>query len=470
MPNPFYTEAAHRVITLSGLAQLATDVKKVLREKGNPNKLFVINSSRDISVLVKLMPSDACYAVILQGSGQTHKTPILIHNNRFLILDSLGQAPTFHEIEHAIISSYPEASPPTILFSAHQRQSDMSNCGTDAIDVAKKALFLGKNLIDQQQQNGQKYCHPALAQLTQGVGRIHPLARKGVVQNQLYTNTNPEEMHALVVNPETERGTTMTRHFQDDEVIANGKYNLLLDNLAEQNFNHLDDLYQDLEQEDLYARARQAFPLNMLEKASSATLKKMFSSYEEKQQFIYEKLDMVKQQPGITLIAMPLLSDARHLKNKQAEIQLTCDLLEASYAEGNQLISLLDIAKLKYLLAYIEEKLSVLQHPSSPLFQQKRFMSDNAHLKLTPERVRSAQVTPEGTPEKKQIQLQPNAFFTPQRQKPSFSESGLDLFFKPSDENPSLDPPKNNGAAAADANTDDNWAEDFEEWGAAFDH
>ncbi len=455
--NLFYTERTaaagkERIITLAGLAQLADDVKQMLKEKSNKHRLFIINTPEDISVLIKLMPANAYYSVILQSSTEVHKTPILIHHHRFLILDSLGQADNFHQIKDLILSSYPKASPPTILFSAHARQSDQYNCGSDAIAVARKALILGPQIIDEQAEKGEKYCHPEFAQLTQSVARIKPTARKGV--KETYQDTHP--MSTLVVDDKTLQATTLQGHFINKDVIAAGKYNLYLDQLAAEDITRLDAL-QHLPEEEIKQRAYRAFPLRLLEKASTQTLKKFFLNDKERKDFIDEKL-ITKRYPGLTIIAIPLRHCPLNLKNKQEAIQSEYTLLETAYAQGNQSISLVALAKLKYLLAYIEEQLVVLKQSDTPLFQQKKYLSDNAHLKTTPERrPRSTHATPDTTPERKPEQ-QKVKFFTPATEKTPLSE--LHLPFDESSRDTRFDAPTNHLAAAED---------DEEEWGAACD-
>jgi len=195
--NPLYYtgEKAKALITLPGLAQLAYDVNQRLTRQGNA--LYTINSTKDLTILIKLIPPSQCYGVLLQGNDGPHNTPIMIHNHRYYVLDSLGNAPSYGDIEKAIKNCYEKTLTPEVFYSNHMRQSDTFSCGSDALIIIEEALRIGSKIIDERLSKDEKYLHPALVKYTQGVARVKQINRKGV-SPQTYSLLYPEELKNII--------------------------------------------------------------------------------------------------------------------------------------------------------------------------------------------------------------------------------------------------------------------------------
>ncbi len=333
---------APQPLSLVDLRLLAS--RAVIKDELQSDQLFILNHPQDIPLLVSLMPPDAYYGIIIQADPaiDIHKTPIVVHNNRYLILDSLGDhdgLPMLRDIISA--NAHKNGVEAHIIAPQFQRQSDTYSCGTDAFVVISEALKLGPSILEEHAKNGPRYLAAQFAKWTQGRTRLEPLYKKGAKGHELF------KLHPKVAKQPIESGgqKDTAKDFVNRHLTDNGKYNLAIDKIRGRQ-----NAILRVETKHLSEESYQDALLS-----GSAVEKLLDLPYKRLESLFLQYTGRSESTLADGICASETTFDELTAKKNLCEIEMNSAI--ESYLNGEQFIALQDILSHVFALRNVEKRL-----------------------------------------------------------------------------------------------------------------
>lgn len=141
--NPLGVHLLHHYYT--------TSISRLTNEKKMPHPVYNLDHPKDIPLIMACAEKEGLktYGMIILTGGR-HHTPVLVHNNKVFILESLGTATSRVGINSAtqiaMAVQHAPTKPDQIVTFEEARQYDAVSCGADSFMALKQAFRVADKL------------------------------------------------------------------------------------------------------------------------------------------------------------------------------------------------------------------------------------------------------------------------------------------------------------------------------------